>query len=83
MILLDEVGKMELLSRDFVQLASQLFLSDSVPVIFTVPEKCGHQLVNDIKNSSRVKLVVVTKQNRDSIYDTLIKPYLESLTLLV
>ena len=80
--MLDEVGKMELMSRDFVVLASQLFESDSVPVIFTVTQKSNHKLVTDIKYSSRVKLVNVTKQNRDSVYETFIKPYLENLELV-
>ncbi len=63
-IVVDEIGKMELLSGRFFRWVEGL-LSKAVPLVATVPVRSGHPLVQKIKRTCPVW--EVTSDNRDAI----------------
>ena len=75
-ILVDEIGKMELFSRDFIDFISAYMVNSSVTIICTVAQKCNHKLVELIKTDRKTELITVTKDNRDSLFQDKIEKVL-------
>ena len=80
LFVLDEIGKMECLSKKFVAVVRRLFASDR-SVLATVAQK-GTGLISEVKNYPDAKLFNLTAQNRDKtiteilqILSFLKKPY--------
>ena len=69
-VVIDEIGKMELFSKRFQQAVLGAIDSDR-PVIATVMER-PHAFVDDLKARPDVELVEVTKANRDDLADELV-----------
>jgi nucleoside-triphosphatase len=65
LFVVDEVGKMELFCRAFVDAVPRL-LDGSTPVVATVAMK-GGELIAAVKARPDVRLVEVTTENRDSL----------------
>ncbi len=69
-VVVDEVGKMELLSPLFQQAIEKLIFSD-VSAVVTIPIKDVHPLVAEIRNA--FKVIHLTYENRDEIPDLVLK----------
>ena len=69
-LVIDEIGKMELLSDYFVQVVSELCFKSSFRVLCTIPVKSSKgrpiKLVEDIRQAQNAKVFEVTRENRDS-----------------
>jgi nucleoside-triphosphatase len=65
LFVIDEIGKMECLSKKFITAIRLLFSSDK-SVLATVAKK-GKGLISEIKNHTDTKLFNLTTQNRDII----------------
>jgi nucleoside-triphosphatase len=66
-IVIDEIGKMELYSREFQDAVEQALSSDK-PLIGTVGEKLRHPFTMRIKTMPSVKVITLTRSNWDEIY---------------
>ncbi|MCS7126589.1 MAG: NTPase [Aigarchaeota archaeon] len=66
LIIIDEVGPMELLSNNFIT-AVRRVLSHQIPAVLTVHYRASHLLVNEVKRAARERLVTLTEYNRDKI----------------
>lgn len=69
-IIIDEIGKMECLSRKFVQLVSGLLARDTV-LVATIAMK-GGGVIAEIRRRPDVRIVELTPANRDHIVPRLI-----------
>ena len=72
LVLLDEVGKMEMHCDGFLETVHKCLGSENCIVLGTLPTpRYGHviQAVEDIRARSEVTVVYVTKQNRDELCD--------------
>lgn len=78
-VIIDEIGKMELFSRRFANAVEEIFVHGNCSVVATIPIAKGKPLplVERIRSRSDVKLFEVTKANRNSlleeIYDFVVK----------
>jgi len=70
-ILIDEIGKMELFSERFKEIVNQCLDSEKL-VLATVMAR-SHPLVDGLKRRSDVELLEVTMGNREQLASTLIK----------
>ncbi|MDY6954085.1 MAG: NTPase [Thermodesulfobacteriota bacterium] len=70
-ILIDEIGKMELFSQRFKEMVTQCLDSEK-PVLATVMSR-SQPFVDGLKTRSDVDLLEVTMGNRDQLASTLIK----------
>ena len=68
---IDEIGKMECLSKDFVAAIRNLFASNKT-VLATVAQK-GSGLISEIKIRPDVKLFTLTQQSRDKIVSDILE----------
>jgi len=65
-IVIDEVGPMELFSERFINAAERALASDK-PILLVVQARSQHPLAQKIRE--KFKLITVTEKNRDSIVD--------------
>jgi nucleoside-triphosphatase len=72
LIVIDEVGPMELTSRGFKD-AVQAALDCGKPLLGTVHRNAQDPLVNAIKRDREVEVIEATNENRDSLPDMLLK----------
>ncbi len=70
LIVLDEIGKMECLSRPFIEAVERLW-DQPVALLLTVAEK-GGGLIQQVKRKPGVRLIAVTPGNRDVLPDWII-----------
>ena len=70
-IVIDEIGKMELLSPQFQDAVEKALNADN-PVLGTITLAC-HPFAQKLKNRTDIKIYEVTKENRDEIYTSLAK----------
>ena len=77
-IVIDEVGPMELLSREFREAVLSAIKSRK-PVLGVLHWKAQTQLVREVKSRSDVRVYEVTPQNRESLYRTLVEKVVESI----
>ncbi len=66
-IIIDEIGKMELFSDRFAQIVKDIFSDENTTVIATVPIKNIHPVVSWIKKRPDVLLFEVDYKNRDTL----------------
>ena len=65
----DEIGKMECFSRRFID-ATRALLEGPVPVLATVGHK-GRGFLTEVKTRRDIRLITVSKANRDALPDRL------------
>lgn len=78
-IVIDEIGKMELFSHKFKQDVVKLFESGSQMILCTVPAS-SLPFVNIIKSRPDVKLVEVTRDNRHLLSDDIYKHMIQMIS---
>lgn len=67
LIIIDEIGKMELFSSKFHELIKKLFQSD-IPIIATIGQKIQHPVKNYILKIPEVYLFELNRKNQDDIF---------------
>ncbi|KAJ8985615.1 hypothetical protein NQ317_015108 [Molorchus minor] len=72
LLVIDEIGKMELFSTRFEERVKKVIESRDVKVIATVPIK-GGSLVQQIKKNRDTKLITVNQDNRDCLLDEIVE----------
>lgn len=69
LLIIDEIGKMELFSEKFAQFIKDLLLSKkNLKIIATVPIKTTLDVIAKLKANPQSEIFHVTKSNRDEIY---------------
>lgn len=71
LIIIDEIGKMELFSKKFEELIRKIFQSD-IPIIATIGQKMQHPVKDYILNFSGVKIFNLTLQNQLEVFQKII-----------
>ncbi len=66
-IIIDEIGKMELFSEKFIKLVKQIIFTDNFNVIASIPSKDVHPLVSSIRKLKEGNLIEITTGNRDDM----------------
>lgn len=64
LIVIDEIGKMELKSERFAEVVAKAFNSEK-HVIATIPLKFGHKIIKEVKSREDVTTVEINPSNRD------------------
>ncbi len=72
-IVIDEVGKMELFSKAFVSLVEELIQNPKYTVVVTIPIRDVHPLVAKIRRLQSAVLLEVNKENRDRIPEQIVE----------
>ncbi|CAK8691723.1 cancer-related nucleoside-triphosphatase homolog [Clavelina lepadiformis] len=77
-VVIDEVGKMELFSKVFQSKVSQLLNCSEVVVLGTIPVKKSFpiQFVEEIRQRADVRVFEITFQNRNNIFEEIINSLL-------
>jgi len=68
-LLIDEIGKMELFSKKFQELIEAIMFKSNVDVVATIPIKDVHPLVRRIRR--KYKPFEITMSNRDTLFEFL------------
>ena len=76
LIIIDEIGEMECLSRQFIDLMQDV-LDSGKPLIATIAQKAGG-FIAEVKKRWDVKLFEVTQANRDSLLES-ISEYIQEI----
>ena len=74
-VIVDEIGPMELLSPPFTKTISKLLESDC-PVLGTIVER-NHPFANTVKAHERVKIREVTVKNRDKLSGEIYRSFMK------
>lgn len=69
-VIIDEIGPMELFSERFQQAVLDILNHDELKVIGTIVDR-SFELTDQIKQHPRVKLVRLDEQNRDTMFEEL------------
>jgi len=69
-IIIDEIGPMELTSQLFVH-AVKAALTSPKPIVGTIHKRATHSLVTDIKSNPANNIVEVNNENRDQLPNTI------------
>lgn len=72
-IVIDEIGKMELFSKKFEELVRNLLKERDIKAVITIPIKDVHPLVKEIRNNPNLKVLEITYSNRDTIPDKVLE----------
>lgn len=72
-IVIDEIGKMELFSKNFEEIVRNLLKERDIKAVITIPIKDVHPLVKEIRNNPDVKVLEITYSNRDTIPDKVLE----------
>nr|MDO8079976.1 NTPase [Candidatus Freyarchaeota archaeon] len=67
LIIIDEIGKMELFAPEFVIAVREAFDS-SKPVLGTIGKNVQHPFVDEVKKRKDVEILNLTRNNRDEVY---------------
>jgi nucleoside-triphosphatase len=68
LLVLDEIGKMELFSKRFEQFIEKLLTQkNNLKILATVPMKSVTPVIDDLKQYKYATLFHITKSNRDSV----------------
>jgi nucleoside-triphosphatase len=68
-IVIDEIGKMELFSKQFVSLMEEITKDPDLKVLATIPLKDIHPVVKEIKEADDAVLVHITEANREEVVE--------------
>ncbi|KAH1017151.1 hypothetical protein HUJ05_007856 [Dendroctonus ponderosae] len=66
-LIIDEIGKMELFSKKFEQCVETAFKKKNIRILATVPVR-GPPFVAALKRDNGCQLFTVTRENRDSLF---------------
>ncbi|MEM3397681.1 MAG: NTPase [Nitrososphaerota archaeon] len=77
-VIVDEVGPMELYSSKFINAVKKI-LSHSIPAILTVHYRASHPIVNEVKKTVGSNLITLNEANRDRIPNDISRKVLETL----
>ena len=75
LVMIDEIGKMECISDRFAKIISDV-LDSNTPLIATIAQK-GGGLIAEVKKRSNVKLMKLTRENQDTLFDQICSFLLE------
>lgn len=80
-VIVDEIGKMELFSQSFISAVRELFLSPQATILATVPitKQRPIPFVEELKNRQDVTLIGVTKNTRDELVNDVVRLLEDSL----
>ena len=67
LVMIDEIGKMECFSDGFTKIISDI-LNSETPLIATIAQK-GGGLIAEVKKRPHVKLMKLTRDNQDILFD--------------
>jgi len=71
-IIVDEIGKMELLSSKFKIIMNKLLVCDDVIVVGTIPIGDNvPKFVKDVRKMQNIEILEITYSNRDNIFEKL------------
>lgn len=74
LLVIDEIGSMELLSQRFQKIIENILAADKkLKVLATVPLKNSNPLVQQLKDHPRSQVFHVTKSNRDQLLGNVLK----------
>jgi nucleoside-triphosphatase len=68
LIIIDEIGKMELFSKNFQNYIKKIFSLD-LPIIATISLKLNHPLKNYLMNLAFVEVLTLNRQNSQIIFE--------------
>jgi nucleoside-triphosphatase len=71
-VVIDEVGKMELFSKPFRELVRYIVRSPSMRAVLTIPVRDVHPLVAELRRLEGAVLIELNKENRDSLLEDLL-----------
>lgn len=71
-IVVDEIGKMELFSSDFAKIVMDIIFEKKNPFLGTIPIFDVHPLLSKIRNFSGVKVIDVSEETRDKVLEQII-----------
>ncbi|NPB07903.1 MAG: NTPase, partial [Aquificae bacterium] len=71
-IVIDEIGKMELFSRPFRELVREIMYDPALKVVATIPIRDVHPLVREIRRLPGAVLIELTRQNRDLVLEDIL-----------
>jgi len=71
-VLVDEVGKMELFSKPFRELIRKLVYDPRKHMVITIPIRDVHPLVAEIRRLTGAVLLEVNKENRDGLLEDIL-----------
>jgi nucleoside-triphosphatase len=77
LVVIDELGQMELFSQPFVRAVERIFEED-VPVVATVHAR-GHPVTDALKRRSGVELLTVTREAQDALLERLTADLMRAL----
>ncbi len=72
-IIIDEIGKMELFSKPFRELVRKIVYNPKLKVIATIPIRDVHPLVAEVRRLPGAVLIELTKENRDYMVEEILK----------
>ncbi len=76
-IIIDEIGKMEMFSDLFKRTIRQLFDSN-INILATIPVQQNLELVQELRNRSDSKEICVERSNRDLLVDKVVRMLCEN-----
>ena len=71
LLIIDEIGKMELFSRKFQDLIEKFFQSE-VPIIATIGQKVNHPIKDFILGIQNTTLLFLNRENREDVFQKII-----------
>ncbi len=80
LIVIDEIGPMELLSKNFVEAVLNAIESKK-PLLGSIHQKAKHFLIENIKSMEDTIIILITLENRDQICEDLYRAILKSLSV--
>jgi nucleoside-triphosphatase len=69
-LLIDEIGKMECCSEEFMERVARAFESET-PILATIPLRGGGAFIEGIRRRQDVETVLVAPENRDELPEQL------------
>ena len=72
-VIIDEIGKMELFSKPFRELVRRIVYNPKLKVIATIPIRDVHPLVAEIRRMPGAVLIELTKENREGMEEEILK----------
>ena len=74
LLIIDEIGKMELLSQRFEMAIKNLLVTNkNLKILATVPLKSPTSLIDQLKTHPKSQLFHITKSNRDEIFQNVVQ----------
>jgi nucleoside-triphosphatase THEP1 len=70
-LLIDEIGKMECFSKEFVRRVEKVLESDA-SILATIPLRGGGDFIDKIRRRKDVEPILVTRENRDELPEQLV-----------